>query len=67
MQLRNERQKRDPKLGKKYIILIYKGIREEVQIPLSPPAEKQIELKPLKSYDFRGFFFLSHIKIFIHT
>lgn len=37
------------------------------QIPLSPPAGKQIELKPLKSYDFKGFFFLSHIKLFIHS
>ena len=38
-----------------------------VRIPLSPPAGKQIELKPLKSYDFKGFFFLSHIKLFIHS
>ena len=28
------------------------------QIPLSPRAERQIELKPLKSYDFKGFFFI---------
>ena len=34
---------------------------------ISPPAGKQIELKPLKSYDFKGFFFLSHIKLFIHS
>jgi hypothetical protein len=28
-----------------------------VMEPLSPPVEIQIELKPLKSYDFKGFFF----------
>lgn len=33
----------------------------------SPPVEIQIELKPLKSYDFKGFFFLSLFKIFIHA
>jgi hypothetical protein len=38
-----------------------------VRIPLSPPVEIQIELKPLKSYDFKGFFFLPIVKLFIHT
>ncbi len=40
MQLKIEGQKRDPKIGKKYIILIYKSIREGVQIPLSPQKTK---------------------------
>ena len=35
--------------------------------PLSPPAEKQIELKPFESYDFKGFLFYHIIKIFIHS
>ena len=65
MQLRNEGQKRDPKIGKNYIILIYKGIREELQIPLSPPVEKQRQSKPRKSYDLRGFFFYALFKTFI--
>lgn len=57
MQFKIEEQKRDPRIGKKYIILIYQRIREEIQIPLSPPAGKQIELKPFKSYDLEGFSF----------
>ena len=40
---------------------------KEIKPQFSPPAGKQIELKPLKSYDFKGFFFLSHIKLFIHS
>ena len=32
------------------------------QIPLSPRAGKQIELNPLKSYDFKGFFFYNTLK-----
>jgi len=39
LQVKIEEQKRDPKIGKKYIIFIYKGIKEGVQIPLSPPLK----------------------------
>ncbi|MGL5112138.1 MAG: hypothetical protein ACRC6O_05810, partial [Flavobacterium sp.] len=35
--------------------------------PLSPPAGKQIELKPFKSYDLEGFFFYTPSKIFINA
>jgi len=38
-----------------------------VRIPLSPRAEKQIELKPLKSYDFKGFFIFTTFKTFINS
>lgn len=44
MQLRNEGQKRDPKIGKKYIILIYQSIREGVQFPLSPQGKTDSEM-----------------------
>jgi hypothetical protein len=55
LQLRNEELKRDPRLGKKYIILIYKSIIEGVQIPLFPNLKIKIELNPIKSLDFMGF------------
>ena len=42
MLLKNEEQKRDPKIGKKYIILIYKRIREGVQIPLFLTANNKL-------------------------
>lgn len=58
MQVKSEEQKRDPRIGKKYIILIYQLIREEVQIPLSPPVKSQTESKPFKMYVLRGFLFL---------
>jgi hypothetical protein len=58
--LRNEGQKRDPKIGKKYINLIYKRIREGVQIPLSPLKacfKRNIKLqKPFKHHCLEGFF-----------
>ena len=38
-----------------------------VRIPLSPPVELQIELKPFKSYDLEGFFFYTPSKIFINA
>ena len=40
---------------------------KEIKPQFSPPAGKQIELKPLKSYDFKGFFFYYIVKIFIHS
>lgn len=58
MRLRNEGQKRDPKIGKKYIILIYQGIQRAIQIPLSPPVKSQIESEPFKMYVLKGFLFL---------
>jgi hypothetical protein len=49
------------------IHLIIQGMQRGIHIPLSPPVEIQIELKPLKSYGFKGFVFLSHIKLVIHS
>lgn len=57
MQLKIEGQKRDPKIGKTYIILIYQRIREGVQFPLSPLVEIQTVLKPTKFNNLVGFFF----------
>ena len=67
MQVKIEEQKRDPRRVKVLKTQQYQTVRKGIQFPLSPPAGKQIELKPLKSYDFKGFFFLSHIKLFIHS
>jgi hypothetical protein len=39
--------------------LINKGVEKIVQIPLSPPAEKQFELKRCKTYVLQRFFFYS--------
>jgi hypothetical protein len=47
-----EEQKRDPRLGKKYINLIYKRIRRGIQIPLSPQAKTGSEMNRF----FYGFF-----------
>ncbi|MGX7666325.1 alpha/beta fold hydrolase [Flavobacterium pedocola] len=44
MRLRNEGQKRDPKIGKKYIILIYQGIQRAIQIPLSPQRKTETKV-----------------------
>ncbi len=59
MQVKIEEQKRDPKIGKKYIIFIYKGIKEGVQIPLSPLKacfKRNIKLqKPFKHQCLEGF------------
>ena len=38
-----------------------------VRIPLSPPVEIQIELKPFKSYDLKGFFVYNTFKLFINA
>lgn len=48
-------------------VLINKDVVKRIQIPLSPRAEKQIELKPLKSYDFKGFFIFTTFKTFINS
>jgi hypothetical protein len=40
--------------------------KENCKDPLSPPVEKQIELKPFKSYDLEGFCFYTPSKIFIN-
>jgi hypothetical protein len=39
----------------------------EIVVPLSPPVEIQIELKPFESYDLKGFFFYTPSKIFINA
>ena len=63
MRLKIEGQKRDPKIGKKYIILIYQRIREEVQFPLSLRNGENVKisfnefrpekiLKPREVYSF---------------
>ncbi len=47
--------------------LINTGIEREIQIPLSPPAEKQIITKPTKFNDLVGFSFSDYIKLFIKS
>ena len=56
MQVKIEEQKRDPRIGKKYIILIYKRIREEVQFPLSPLNSLSKVIKTSKILGISRFF-----------
>jgi hypothetical protein len=41
------------------------GLTEEIQIPLSPPAERQMVTKPTKFNDLVGFFVYGIPKVFI--
>lgn len=53
MQVKIEEQKRDPKIGKKHIILIYQRIREGVQFPFSPRSSAQTKTFQI----LKGFFY----------
>ena len=64
MQLKIEGQKRDPKIGKKYIILIYQSIKDGIQFPLSPRNGENVKIS---FNEFRPKKFSNRVKSIVLT